>query len=75
MKQRFGVSAACQQQQTLLPRLPAPRIAPAMEAGDCDNPMLLNLEEYSVETAALPHGDGSGRQQGIAMDALRLPQP
>jgi len=26
-------------------------------------------------TAALPHGDGSGRPQGIAMDALRLPQP
>ena len=31
-----------------LPRLPAPRIAPAVEAGDYHNSLLLNLEEYSV---------------------------
>src|SRR6266851_2047769 len=29
----------------LLPRLPAPRIAPAVEASDYHDPMLLNLEE------------------------------
>ena len=27
------------------------------------------------ESAALPHGDGSGRRQGIAMHVPRLPQP
>ena len=38
---------------TFLSRLPASRITPAMEAGDCHNPVLLNLEEYSVGEA--PH--------------------
>jgi hypothetical protein len=38
---------------TFSPRLPAPRIAPAVEAGDHHDPMLLNLEEYSVGKA--PH--------------------
>jgi hypothetical protein len=47
----------------ILSRLPAPRIAPAVEAGDCHNPMLLNLEEYSVgepphsRTATAPVGN------------------
>lgn len=36
----------------LLPRLPASRIAPAVEAGDYHNP-LLNLEEYAIRKA--PH--------------------
>src|SRR5271168_2621951 len=38
-----------------LPQLPAPRIAPAVEAGDHHYAMLLNLEEYSVGKA--PHSD------------------
>lgn len=39
---------------SLLSRLPASRIAPAVEAGDYHNPMLLNLEEYSVGEAPHP---------------------
>ena len=52
MKSRFGVPIPASNTD-LLPRLPAPRIAPAVEAGDCHNPMLLNLEEYSL--GELPH--------------------
>jgi hypothetical protein len=36
-----------------LPRLPAPRIAPAVEARDYDNAILLKLEKYAVGEA--PH--------------------
>src|ERR1700722_13584438 len=36
-----------------LPRLPMPRLAPAVEAGDDHDSMLLNLEEYSLREA--PH--------------------
>jgi len=32
----------------LLPRLPASRVASAVEAADYHNPMLLQLEEYAV---------------------------
>ena len=64
------------QHQTFLPRLPAPRITSAVEAGDDHDPMLLNLEKYSGKgSAALRHGDGSGERQGIAMDVPRLLQP
>ena len=38
--------------QSNLPRLPASWIAPAVEAGDYYNPMLLKLEEYAVREAA-----------------------
>jgi len=58
-----------------LPRLPAPRIAPAMEAGYHHNPMLLHLEEYATGSAALPPADDFGRPRGIARGCLRLPQP
>jgi hypothetical protein len=42
IKQTFAFPLSC---------LPAFRIAPAVEAGDYHNPMLLNLEEYSVRKA------------------------
>jgi len=59
-----------------LPRLPAPRIAPAMEAGYHHNPMLLHLEEYAIReaphsrppTTSVDHGELQG-------GCLRLPQP
>src|SRR5438445_7800436 len=38
---------------TLLPRLPTPWVAPAVEARDDHSPVLLNLKEYSVGEA--PH--------------------
>ena len=49
--------------RTLLPRLPTPWVAPAVEARDDHNPVLLNLKEYSVgeaphsRTPAAPVGD------------------
>src|SRR5450759_5013483 len=45
--------AIFEQHQTFLPRLPAPRIASAVEAGDHHDPMLLNLEEQPIGKA--PH--------------------
>ena len=57
-----------------LPRLPAPRIAPAMEAGYHHNPMLLHLEEYAIReappsrppTTSVDHGE----LQGVVCDCL-----
>ncbi|MGA7929280.1 MAG: hypothetical protein WCA20_25185 [Candidatus Sulfotelmatobacter sp.] len=39
--------------RTALPRLPAPRIAPAVEAGYHHNPIVLHLEEYAMRET--PH--------------------
>jgi hypothetical protein len=52
IKQTFAFPLSC---------LPAFRIALAVEAGDYHNPMLLNLEEYSVESAVLRHAAVPGR--------------
>ena len=57
-----------------LPRLPAPRIAPAMEAGYHHNPVLLHLEEYAIREA--PHSRppttsvDHGELQGVVCDCL-----
>src|SRR5271157_2488411 len=50
------------------------RIASAMEAGDHHNPMLLQLEEYSVRNT-LPHAAVPGKPREIAWDVPRWPQP
>jgi hypothetical protein len=47
-------------------RLPAPRVAPAVEAGDYHGPMLLHLEEYAIREAAHP------RTAGVPMDEREL---
>src|SRR5580698_2537124 len=44
---------ACAIRPHRLPRLPMPRLASAVEAGDDHDPMLLNFKEYSVGKA--PH--------------------
>jgi len=57
-----------------LPRLPAPRIAPSVEAGDHHNPIVLNFEEDAVRKT--PHSGttpalvGDGKLQRMVRDCF-----
>jgi hypothetical protein len=57
-----------------LPRLPASRIAPAVEAGNHHNPLFLNRKNMLYGKPTLRFGDGSGRRQPTALDVSQLPQ-